>query len=220
MRRVAQCLSLAVIAAAFAVTPLDAGIIFDNGLPIQTGGNEMTHWIQAEEFLVAPDFTLTGIHFWSAELDGAYLGSITYTIYDNAGSQPGNILQRDTIAPTTRTATGNTLIGLPDYLEYEYHLDIAPLSLAGGVGHWVGLHNGPLTEDLAAGFYWQHTTNNSLFNGREDNSPFDDNSWSNTSEEHAFYVTGDPVPETVPEPGTLLLIGSGLVGLAARRRRS
>ena len=31
---------------------------------------------------------------------------------------------------------------------------------------------------------------------------------------------GKPIPAAVPEPGTLILLGTGVAGLVARRRRS
>lgn len=42
--------------------------------------------------------------------------------------------------------------------------------------------------------------------------------WDSNNGDNTEFVTAEV--EAVPEPGTLLLIGSGLVGLAARRRRA
>ena len=45
-------------------------IIYDNGGPNQQGGNEMTEWIQAEDFNLSADSTLMIVNFWDIEAPG------------------------------------------------------------------------------------------------------------------------------------------------------
>jgi hypothetical protein len=195
-----------------APVPVQASVIvYHNGPPNQVNGNEITKWIQAEDFEFAQPIRLTDIHFWSLEGTTDYQGSIAYTIYSDGGGAPGAVLAREEVNPTTRIGTGVSAFGLD---EYAYGLNITPIFLTPGT-YWLGLHNGPLTTSIGANFYWETTAANATLTGREDETPFDVDGWSATSSEHAFYLTGDPVPE----PGTLFLIGTGITGLGLLRRR-
>src|ERR1700722_5088783 len=81
------------ILAVFAPLRAHSQIIYDNGPPNQQDGNEMTMWIQGEDFQVASAMTLGSVRFWDIEIPGtSYQGEIDWGIYSNAGGSPGTLL--------------------------------------------------------------------------------------------------------------------------------
>lgn len=214
MRKLVWCLAFAGLLAVGS-TASAGPLVYNNGLPNQANGNEMTQWIQAEDFTLTTATTLGDARFWSVSPAGAYQGSIVWQIYANAGGQPGALLHSGTANPT-RTFTGNNL-----FFGQEFQNDFAlpNISLAAGT-YWLGLHNGPLTTTNRLEFYWETTNvgggNTGTARGREDVAPFGAGGWFNNGQEHAFQLFAT----NVPEPMSMVVFGGlAVAGLAGVRRR-
>ena len=200
-----------------AAAPVRAQLV-NNGLPNGVGGNEMTQWIQAEDFTLGGASILNSVRFWSLGATGSYQGSINWQIYSNSAGVPGSVLYFGLATPTTTAYPGAACCGFPEGLQ----LDFALPAIALGAGtYWLGLHNGPLSTTTRLDFYWATTNGNATGTGEEDIAPFGDvlaSPWFNNANEHAFQLNATNV---VPEPATMTLLATGLVGLvgAGRRRR-
>lgn len=197
-----------------AMTSLAGSVVYDNGAPNQQNGNEMSAWIQAEDFGLAQNTTITGISFWTFDVGSGYLGSIWYGIYSDNGGQPGTLLQDELLGSPSRSATGVLVFGTYD--EYAFNLAISPFVATGGLTYWLGLHNGPLTSTDRAEVYWETTNGNATATGHEFELQ-DPGGWSGNGAEHAFQLAG--AGSAIPEPSTLTLLGTALAGLGLLRRR-
>jgi hypothetical protein len=202
------------LALVIALTPAFAGVVYDNGGPHGQTGNEMTRWIQADDFLLAVPTTLTDVSFWSFEADDAYQGSIFWQIYsDNAGN-PGSVLFSGSATPARTSDPAATCCGFPIGMRNDF--SVGSVALSGGTRYWLGLHNGPLSTRDRLEFYWSGTNPNSTLGGHEDQAPVP-GGWNDNLRQHAFNLSGEATG--VPEPASLLLVGAGLLGLGFIRRR-
>jgi len=186
-------------------------VIHDNGAPDQIFGVNMSNFVVAENFSIAAATDITNIRFWSVQsLLADYLGDVFWAIYANSASLPGAVVQGNTTAAITPTATGNsTGFG---YAEYVFDIPVT-FQLAAG-NYWLGLSNSPLNTVTPTEMLWSTT---SVGNGSAAQY-LDAGNWLDSGSELAFRLDGDVAG--IPEPATFILLTGGLAAAAFLRRKT
>lgn len=193
-----------------------AAVIYDNGAP-DAGGLCYSDPSYAELF-VADHFVLqtgvsviTDIHWWGAYMDSTQpANDFTITIYDTAALtyQPGNQVYANNAGNVVGVDSGIDFgTGITRDI-YYYSIVVNPISLTAGEIYWLEIKND------TGGANWSWATSDYLTGGH---ALWYEGSWSSRDGEMAFYLTDDPV--STPEPGTLFLLGLGLIGVAGVRRK-
>jgi hypothetical protein len=193
-----------------------ADLIYDNGTPppVAVGGAQFTGNIHADNFFLPAPAVVTDVRFWDYELPGSYSGSVFWAIYASAGPVPGAPLASGETVLVTRTFEAQA--PPPFGQQFRDDLSIGPVALAAGT-YWLGLHNGPLnltTEPPQFLWVLLPTVDGHAF----DPAPFQGN-WSHVGNELSFQLFGSSASPGIPEPGTLALLGVGLIGLLGYGRR-
>jgi hypothetical protein len=198
------CRLLACLMLCAAPLAANAVVVFDNGPPNHESGNNMGFAWQADDFTICACQPINGVTFWSLEAEGAYRGSISWSIVRDLG---GPELASGTQTMVTRTSLG-TYLGLNEYRN-EFTFDTA-LKLAAGT-YWLVLHNGSFSNMGDPNeFLWETANGNASALGMES---FDGVTWTPNFNQHAFVISA------VPEPGQLAMLMAGLIVAGSLRRR-
>ena len=202
-------------AAAFAMPAIAGPVVYSNGLPNQASGNDMNFSLQAENFVLTSNTTISDIHFWSLEAANAYRGGFSWALYTNASGAPGAAISSGFESLVTRTSLG-AVLGLGT--EFKNEFDIAATALTAGT-YWLVLHNGLLSNlgDTDPAFLWETTALAGRLGGQEDLN--DGSGFQGNGVEHAFQLTG-PNAVNVPEPLTGGLVAAALAALLFTRQRA
>lgn len=201
---------------ALSVSAAQADIIYDNGGPDTASPNGQLindNQLVADDFVLTTTTILTDGHFWTAEQQGAWDGSLVYAVFEDVGGQPGGFSQIVTLtlanpSDVTKTYIDTINVGGLTLDRYVYDFDfVDPIELATGT-YWFALYL-QLGTDPSPWIFWSTTTGQegSALHGIAANDPTFNWVELTATPDVAFYLTGF----TVPAPGTLLLLAIGLL---------
>jgi PEP-CTERM motif len=194
-----------------ATTAGAAPIVFNNGLPNQSGAADMNAYLEADNFSLGAATTLSLVRFWTLQDSAAdYAGTIEWSIRNDAAGTPGTTASSGSAA-AVGSLTGNSAFGLS---EYSYTFGVSVALTAGN--YWLVLHNGPNSSQPATSFYWAYSNEQS---GNSQSFDLSAPGWASNGAELAFQLEGNGASTPVPEPATLLLTGAGLALFVIRQKR-
>lgn len=158
----------------------------------------------------ASTYTLTGIQWIGGYFNPPSQGPImgwTVSIYNNTGGQPGSILYTDHFAGTASETYAGDFGGFPTYSYWAYESWI----LNSGETYWLSV-----VPDLGYPPQWGWS---SAFGGDSLSYQDFEGVRSPLSIDTALALYGHDNQDAVPEPGTLVMLGTGAIGLAGAIRR-
>ena len=193
--------------------PASASVVYDNGTPNGSVGNEATSWVQAEDFSFAGATSIGGAGVYIEVPGGiaSWDGSFTYYLFADSAGSPGALLASGSPSPSV------ALSGFSGTYLFTFDFNSA-FSAAAGTTYWLGIH--PAADfNSRDEVYWADTAANGTSNGHESSGGTFDN-WADNDAEHAFYLTG--LTSGVPEPSTwaMMILGFGVAGVGLRWGRA
>lgn len=166
-----------------------SGAIYDNGGDDYANGNEMTNWLQAEDFTLSNDAKVGAVTFSILDtLAGNNLanfdGTIDWFIYADGGGTPGALMASGSGTNVVTSFDQNN--GIWDFWDASFDLDVAQNLTAGT--YWLGLNlnnNGCVTRDE---LYWGTTNANGTSSGNEQTNC--SGGFGSNGTEHSFALFG------------------------------
>jgi hypothetical protein len=159
-------------------------------------------FICADDFQLSSGGYVTDIHWWGESFSGD--NDFQFTFYADSAGLPGSVLL--TTGGTLTMSSANPGSPFDPVSFYESDLETMFTALP-GTTYWVSVFNA--ADDASWLWLRADSVGNSSVHRRLDLS-----TWRG-SPDLAFQLTGDPIPE----PATMLLLGTGFVGLAGFRRK-